>query len=88
MNKELKKALFTLLYDQYDIPDMQLDDSEEYYIDYIVNALIEKNENRCPFKCYDCIGKCTENMVGCAEGLRFDCTREAEEVWRELVDFV
>ena len=53
MNKELKKALFTLLYDQYDIPDMQLDDSEEYYIDYIVNALIEKNENRCPFKCYD-----------------------------------
>lgn len=30
MNKELKKALFTLLYDQYDIPDMQLDDSEEY----------------------------------------------------------
>ena len=36
MNKELKKALFTLLYDQYDIPDMQLDDSEEYYIDYIV----------------------------------------------------
>lgn len=85
MSDNLRKALFVLLYDQFDSPDIELDDSESDLIDYIISALIEKNENRCPFKCYDCIGKCTENMIGCVEGLKLDCTREAEEVWREFI---
>ncbi len=86
MNEELKKALFALLYDQFDIPDMELNNSEETYIDYIISALIEKNENKCPFKCYDCIGKCSDNRIGCVNGLLFSCDREIEEVWREFIN--
>lgn len=81
----LKKALYVLLYDQFDIPDMEEDVRDSDYVNYIVSALIEKNENRCPFKCYDCIGKCKDNNIGCAEGLKLDCSRESEEAWKDFI---
>lgn len=84
-NSNLKKAIFVLLYDQFDIPDMEENDSDFDYICYIISALIEKNQNRCSFKCYDCIGKCSSNHIGCSEGLKFDCNREIEEVWIEFI---
>jgi len=84
-NKNLKKAIFTLLYEQFDIPDMQEDDSDSSYVDNIIYALIEKNENRCPFKCYDCIGECKYNMTRCADGMKFDCDKEIEEIWKNFI---
>lgn len=85
MGEDIKKALFALLYDQFDITDMDIEDSEENYIEYIVSALIKMNENRCPFKCYDSIGKCKINRIGCVEGIKFDCNREIDEVWRDFI---
>lgn len=84
-NSNLKKAIFVLLYDQFDIPDMEGGCSDSSYIDYIIDALIEKNENRCPYKCYDCIGKCKNNMLNCADGLKFDCNKEIEEIWKDFI---
>lgn len=82
----LKKAIFALLYDQYDVPDIELRDSDNTYIDYILGALIEKNENICPYKNYDCIGHCDVNNIGCADGIKVDCNRELEEIWRDFID--
>lgn len=83
--QNLKKAIFTLLYDQCDIPDMQEDDSDSSFINHIIYALIERNEKRCPFKCSDCIGKCKDNMIGCVSGLEIDCNKEVEEIWKEFI---
>jgi hypothetical protein len=82
----LKKALFVLIYDQYDAPDLELDSSDDTYIDYTIGALIEANGDTCPFKNYDCIGHCKSNMIGCADGLKVDCKRELEDVWKEFID--
>lgn len=38
----LKKAIFALLYDQYDVPDIELRASDCTYINCIIGALIEK----------------------------------------------
>lgn len=46
---------------------------------------IKKINNICPFKTYDCIGKCEDNLIGCAEGLQKDCDRECEDVWRDFI---
>ncbi len=85
MEEDIKKALFILLYDQFNIPDIEQDDRDSDYIEHIVSALIEKNEDRCPFKCYDCIGKCKVNHIGCAEGFKFDCNRVVEEAWKDFI---
>ncbi|MCC5439512.1 hypothetical protein AL714_07675 [Clostridium botulinum] len=84
-SSNLKKAIFVLLYDQFDTPDMGESFSDSSYVDYIINALIEKNKNRCPFKCYDCIGHCKNNTIGCVEGLTADCTKEIEEIWKDFI---
>lgn len=81
----LKKAIFTLLYDQYDVPDIEVDCDDSTYVDYIIGALIETNEGRCPFKNYDCIGHCKVNQIGCAEGLNVECNRELEDVWKDFI---
>ena len=86
MNENVKKALFVLLYDQFDSPCIKLRDSDETYINYIISVLIEKNKNRCPFKCYDCIGECNRNQLDCVEGIELCCDREIEEVWRDFID--
>ena len=85
-NKEpnLVRALKVYLYDQYNCPDVH-EHGEESLIDDIIFALIEKNENRCPFKNYDCIGYCKFNLVSCAQGLEIDCDREHEEIWRDFI---
>ena len=84
-NSNLKKAIYVLLYDQFSIEDMETDVSGSVYIDYIISALIEKNENLCPFKCYDCIGHCKNNTIGCVEGLDIGCTKEIEEIWKDFI---
>lgn len=82
----LKKAIFALLYDQYDIPDIELRDSDNTYVDYIVQALIEKNNIICPYKNYDCIENCescTENCNG--DELSIDCGKAIDEVWKGFI---
>lgn len=81
----LKKAIYVLLYDQFDIPDMDINCDEEAYVDYVIDVLIQKNDNICPFKNYDCIGHCKVNHIGCVEGLNIDCNRDKEEVWKEFI---
>ncbi|WP_147564681.1 hypothetical protein [Clostridium tyrobutyricum] len=81
----LKKALYVLLYDQYDTGDLEVRDSDETYINCIVNALIKKNGKICPFKSYDCIGHCKVNHIGCVEGLNVDCDREYEDIWKDFI---
>ncbi len=81
----LKKALYVLLYDQYNIPDIDINCDEEDYINYIINVLIQKNGTTCPFKSYDCIGHCKVNHIGCVEGLNIDCNREYEDIWQDFI---
>ncbi len=81
----LKKAIYVLLYDQYDIPDMDINCDEEAYIDYVIDALIQKNDNICPFKNYSCEGICNKSNKKCYEGLDIDCNRDKEEVWKEFI---
>ncbi|WP_243186645.1 hypothetical protein [Clostridium intestinale] len=38
----LKKAVYVLLNDQYDVPDLELGNSSHSYIDSIIGILIEK----------------------------------------------
>ncbi|OPD28837.1 hypothetical protein AL713_17625 [Clostridium botulinum] len=84
-NSNLKKAIFVLLYDQFDIPDMEEGCSDSSYVDYIINALTERNENICPFKYYDCIGNCKNNTIGCEKGWVVNCTKEIEEIWKDFI---
>lgn len=80
----LKKALFTLLFDQYDMPDIEIGDSDEAYVEHIAYALIEKNGDTCPFKNYSCEKHCKENREGCTDGLKINCDREPEDVWKDF----
>lgn len=64
---------------------MEVRDSDETYIEHIVNMLIEKNGTTCPFKSYDCIGHCKVNNIGCAEGLSIDCNRAYEDIWEDFI---
>ncbi|MBX4266563.1 hypothetical protein [Clostridium estertheticum] len=81
----LKKALYVLLYDQSDSGDLEVNDSDETYVDHIVNTLIQENGKVCPFKNYDCIGHCKVNLIGCAEGLNIECNREHEDIWKDFI---
>ena len=82
----LKKAIFVLLYDQYDLPDIELNDNDNAYVDYIIQALIEKNKVICPYKNYDFVENCktcTENCNG--NELSIDCGKDFEKVWEEFI---
>lgn len=81
----LKKALYVLLYDQFDTDIPEDCKSDELFIDHIVYALIDKNGNKCPFKNYDCIGHCKKNRIGCESGLNIDCNREQEDIWKDFI---
>ena len=81
----LSKALTTLLYDQYDCPDVDWDSDEETLVEYIIQALIEKNEDICPFKNYSSEGICKTSTEKCKEGLKVDCGREFEGIWKEFI---
>ena len=84
-NKEsnLAKALKIYLYDQYDCPDVHEHD-EESLVEDIIYALIEKNDNTCPFKNYDAMNYCKLNAC-CEYDLNIDCFRECEDVWKEFI---
>jgi DNA repair exonuclease SbcCD ATPase subunit len=60
----LQSAIVTYLYDQYDMPDIESRVSPQTLVEYIIQALIEKRENICPFKNYDCIGHCSTLSSG------------------------
>ena len=85
----LKKAMYVLLNDTSDVTDLDVRDSDDTFVDYIVSALIEHNsddeENTCPFKNYDCLGSCESSRVECEEGLNICCERELEDVWRDFI---
>ncbi|QUH22235.1 hypothetical protein HYG84_19955 (plasmid) [Alkaliphilus sp. B6464] len=81
----LSKALAVLLYDQYDCPDVDCETDEETFVKYIIQALIEKNENVCPFKNYTCVGTCKTSVEKCEEGIRIDCGRKVEGIWKEFI---
>lgn len=85
---ELNKAIFTLLYDQFDCPDITPDNLDETFVDYIVYALIQKNKSTCPFKDYSAECVCSESKESCYGGLVIDCNREREDVWREFINKV
>lgn len=80
-----KKAVFMLLHDQFDVPDLNLDDSDESFVDSIVYTLIEQNENLCPYKIYSCSSVC-KNSTECTNELKLNCSKEAEDVWREFIE--
>lgn len=83
---DLNKAIATLLYDQYDCPDVFEDmDTEESLIDETILVLAYQNEDVCPFKKYDCIGRCDNNMIGCVDGLYIGCDLSHQDIWRNFI---
>ena len=88
MKKEptnLQKALAVLLYDQFDCPDVEAGFDDDIMVDYIISALIEKNENICPFKNYMAEPYCKRSIEKCGTGLMIDCGEEPEFVWKEFI---
>ena len=88
MKKEptnLQKALAALLYDQFDCPDVEAGFDDDIMVDYIISALIEKNENICPFKNYMSEPFCEAYKRECENGLMIDCGAEPEYVWKEFI---
>lgn len=86
----LKKALYVLLYDQFEDVASDLEDidaPDETYIDYIISALIEKNEFICPFKNYDSSHRCKLGKKCNDNDLEINCEIEAEEVWKHFIEF-
>ena len=86
----LKKALATLLYDRFTVDsDLNEYDCDETFIDNIIRALIEGNNdgehNTCPFKNYDCIDYCKHSMAECEKGTLITCTRDIEDIWRSFI---
>ena len=88
MKKEptnLQKALAVLLYDQFDCPDVEAGFDDDIMVDYIISALIEKNENICPFKNYMAEPYCKRSIEKCETGLMIDCGEEPEFAWKEFI---
>ncbi|MGI6550869.1 MAG: hypothetical protein ACOX4Q_12715 [Syntrophomonadales bacterium] len=82
----LNRALYILLYDQFQSAvDMDLEMYDEQWVDYIVSALIEKNDDICPFKNYDCVKKCESSMEKCKDGLLITCDIEKESIWKKFM---
>lgn len=81
----LQKALAVMLYDQFDCPDVEAGQDDEIMVEYIINALIEKNENICPFKNYMAEPYCSRIIEKCETGLMIDCGADPEYVWKEFI---
>ena len=81
----LNKALYVLLYDQFESVDMDLEMDDKCWVDYIVSALIEKNDDICPFKNYDCVKSCESSMEECKDGLLVTCDIEKENIWKKFM---
>ena len=82
----LNKALYILLYDQFESAvDMDLDMDDERWVNYIVSALIEKNDAICPFKNYNCVRHCESSMEKCKDGLLVTCDIEIESIWKKFM---
>lgn len=82
----LKKALYILLYDQFESAvDMDLEMYDEQWVDYIVSALIEKNDDICPYKNYDCIKNCESSEEKCKDGLLITCDSEQDSIWKKFM---
>lgn len=91
MKKEptnLQKALAALLYDQFDCPDVEAGFDDDIMVDCIISALIEKNEDICPFKNYAAEPYCSRSIEKCETGLMIDCGADAELAWKEFIRIV
>lgn len=85
--RELDKAIFTLLYTQFDCPEVTQNGLEDDFTTYIIYALIEKEGDTCPFKNYSCEKLCKNYTESCLTvDLRANCSREMEAVWREFIN--
>lgn len=89
MESNLKKALRVLLYDQFSVnPDLDENDSDETFVDNIIMALVEKNDDAgihtCPFKNYQCEPYCG---IECHKptGIDITCDQYPEDVWRKFI---
>ena len=84
---DLYKALFILLYDGYDMPDVSENDKDETFVENIIYALIQKNEKICPFKNYSCEPYCENNKEKClSDSLEIDCGTEEFHVWKNFIN--
>lgn len=83
----LKRAMQALLFDQYDTGDLECDDSDKRFIEVIIDGLVEKNDNRCPFKKYDCEHYCFNTHKCNDSETEIDCGMVPETVWANFIDF-
>lgn len=87
MNKKLKNAIYTLLYDQYRLSsDFAKESSDEKYINEIIGVLIAENKNACPFKDYNCSELCNTSSKHCLDGWNISCLRDSRDIWFEFLE--
>ncbi|WP_105614950.1 hypothetical protein [Vallitalea okinawensis] len=86
MANKFKKAVHVLLFDLTDTGDLETDDSEEYFIDYIIQALLERNENTCPYKNYDAKRYCPNSKNCGKDRWDIDCNQEKVKVWTDFIN--
>lgn len=85
MSDKLKMALYVLLYDSTDVADFELDDSEETYIQTIIELLVKNNGITCPYKNYGSEHRCPY-AKSCGENRwDIDCGKGSKEVWRSFI---
>lgn len=83
---KLYKALHVLFYDQGVSSDLEVSEDEEEYIECTVGLLVARNGDICPFKNYSCECNCSKHKEKCLEGLKCDCDRDIEDVWKEFIN--
>lgn len=82
---KLKDAIYVLLYDSMDTADLEMNDDEEFYIEKIIELLVENNGLTCPYKNYGSEERCP-NIKNCGENSwDIDCNQETKKVWKDFI---
>jgi len=84
----LKTAIFLLLDDQVDTCDLELDSSDEFFIDLIAEMAVKlSGKTVCPFKNYNCKDDCEKNKTwNCEDELNYDCPITPHEAWLRWIE--
>lgn len=87
MSITLKQAVFTLLYDLSDNPDMDIDNDDNSFVEYIIDYLIDNNGETCPFKNYDSEFLCSNKGECGKDRFNIDCNFKngKTKIWREFI---
>lgn len=86
MSNKFKNAVYGLLDSLTDTVDLEANDDEEYFIDAIVEVLIQRNGDTCPYKNYGSEVHC-QNRDNCGrDRFDIDCNKEKEEVWNDFLE--